>query len=215
MIYPHTDRIEIVALVPTTAERVLDVGCSSGGFGEALKRQRPLEVWGVEPNPISADVAKGLLDHVCEGFFDEACPVPDDYFDVVVFNDVLEHMADPRLAVKLGLRKLRQGGRMIASLPNLRHIDNLLHILVEGDFRYEDFGVRDRTHLRFFTRRSALRFFDDCGLNTMHVEGIKEQWYSKQLWRRVIFRLFWRQMEDTRFIQYAFVLCPRQGSPTG
>ncbi|HRD94860.1 MAG TPA: class I SAM-dependent methyltransferase [Rubrivivax sp.] len=208
MKYPHTDRSEIVRLVPKSAQRLLDVGCNSGAFGEALKRQRPLEIWGVEPNTSAAKTAETHLDRVLVGYFDGDCAVPDGYFDIVVFNDVLEHMVDPAAALTLGLKKLREGGQIIVSLPNLRHIDNLLHILVEADFRYEDLGVRDRTHLRFFTRRSALRFFDDCGLETLHVEGVKEQWYSPKLWRRLMFRLLWKHIEDTRFVQFAFVLRP-------
>lgn len=209
MSYPHTDRIEITRLVPAAAARILDVGCNSGAFGEALKRQRNLEVWGVEPNVGAAEIAKCLLDRVYVGYFDDDCTVPNGYFDIVVFNDVLEHMVDPAAAVELGIKKLRDGGRIIVSLPNLRHIDNLIHILVDADFRYEDLGIRDRTHLRFFTRLSAIRFFNECGLETMHVEGVKEQWYSTKLWRRAMFRLLWRHIEDTRFVQFAFVLRPR------
>jgi len=94
----------------------------------------------------------------------------------------------------------------------MRHVDNLMHILLERDFRYEDFGVRDRTHLRFFTRLSAVRFLEECDLEVVHVEGINERWYSPKLWRRLTYRVLWRHIEDTRFVQFAFVARPRAGT---
>ena len=204
--YHHTGRSEMARLVPDRVSRLLDVGCNTGAFGEGLKRSRSIEVWGIEPNAVAAARAQQLLDKVLIGPFNEQCAVPDSYFDAVAFNDVLEHMEDPAGAVRLATRKLREGGKIFVSLPNFRHIDNLLHIVVDADFEYLESGIRDRTHLRFFTRKSALRFFESCGVYVEHVQGINEQWYSTKLWRKLMYRFLRPHVDDTRFIQFAFVL---------
>lgn len=85
------------------------------------------------------------------------------------------------------------------------HIDNLLHILLERDFRYEPLGIRDRTHLRFFTRLSAVRMFEECGYEVVVRVGINESWYSPSLVRRIAYRLFRNYLNETKYIQFAFV----------
>jgi 2-polyprenyl-3-methyl-5-hydroxy-6-metoxy-1,4-benzoquinol methylase len=203
--YPDSQRPDMLKFVPITAETVLDVGCHMGGFGYAIKKRSGAEVWGIEPHPKTANVARQCLDHVINGIFSSDLPIPDSYFDVVTFTDVLEHMVDPWSALKLASQKLKPDGCVVVSLPNLRHIQNLLHIINEADFRYEDEGIRDRTHLRFFTKKSALRLFDESGLQVMRIEGINEDWWRPSILRRLAFRFFREKLEDTRFIQYAIV----------
>jgi 2-polyprenyl-3-methyl-5-hydroxy-6-metoxy-1,4-benzoquinol methylase len=203
--YADSRRPEMLGFVPVNAKTVLDVGCHMGAFGHAIKQISGAEVWGVEPNPDTAAIAKRSLDHVFNNFFSPDVPIPDNYFDVVTFNDVLEHIPDPWAALKLASKKLKKGGCVVVSIPNLRHIENLLHIFKDADFRYEKDGIRDQTHLRFFTKKSACRLFDDSGLKIARIEGINEDWWRPSLVRRLVFRLFRARLEDTRFIQYAIV----------
>jgi SAM-dependent methyltransferase len=206
--YPHTPRQEMLLLVPVDAERILDVGCNTGAFGEALKATRTIEVWGVEPNAAAAGQASERLDVVLAEPFSSSAAIPDDSFDAVVFNDVLEHIADPWTALRLAARKLRSRGCVIASIPNIRHVENLVHILRDKDFRYEPEGVRDRTHLRFFTRLSAVRLFEESGYRVTRIDGIHPRWWTPSLVRRLAFRLFRKQLEDTKYERYAFVAVP-------
>lgn len=208
-IYPHNARADILALVPADAQRLLDVGCNTGAFGEALKASRPVEVWGVEPNVEAAGRARSILDVVVADAFVESAPIPDDYFDVVTFNDSIEHMADPWAALELAGRKLRAGGRVIAAIPNFRHIDNLLHIMRDGDFRYEDTGIRDRTHLRFFTRSSGIRLFEESGYDVVSIHDLYKVWWTPSIVRRLAYRIFARRMEDTKYVRFAFVATKR------
>lgn len=208
--YVHTDRRMMQKFVPDSAERMLDVGCNTGGFGAALKASRALEVWGVEPNVGAAEYASTFLDHVVTDMFTQSTRVPDNYFDVVVFNDVLEHIVDPWEALQIASKKLRAGGCVVASLPNILHQDNLLHMLREKDFRYEPIGIRDRTHLRFFTRKSSIRLFEESGFRVSAVEGVNEDWWSPNLMRRLIYKIFGKQLEETKYIQYAIVAFPHK-----
>ncbi|OOG51171.1 class I SAM-dependent methyltransferase [Polaromonas sp. C04] len=206
--YPHNFRSEMHPFIPMAAERVLDIGCNTGAFGEGLKTRGKVEVWGVEPNEDAATKAAIVLDHVITDTFSATTAVPDDYFDVIVFNDVLEHLVDPWEALRTARPKLRTGGCVVASIPNLLHQENLLHLLRDRDFRYEDRGIRDRTHLRFFTRKSLHRLFEDSGFSVQNIVGINENWWSPSLVRRLTYILFDRQLKDTKYIQFAVVALP-------
>lgn len=203
--YQNLTRAEMRKYVPETAKRLLDVGCNSGGFGAGLKECRSIEIWGIEPNPIAANEAAKVLDHVITGIFDPSINIPEDFFDVVCFNDSLEHIADPWSALLLAKSKLRPGGTLAVSVPNMLNRWNLQHMLIDRDFRYERDGIRDRTHLRFFTLKSIQAMLEECGLQIVTAEGINEDWYSHSLLVRVLYRLLRNKLNETKFRQIAVV----------
>lgn len=207
--YDDSTRAELHRFVPTSARTLLDVGCHRGAFGQAMKQHGLQEVWGVEPDPENAAIASTRLDRVLVGHFGSV-DLPDSFFDVITFNDVLEHIPDPGAALRVAAGKLKPGGVLVASIPNLRHIDNLLHILRDKDFRYETQGVRDETHLRFYTQKSIPRLFELNGFTIRSLEGINEYWWSPSLARRLAFRFFPRYLADTRYIQFAVVAQPKR-----
>src|SRR5882672_773658 len=95
--YHGQARPEMVAFVPAGARRVLDVGCGEGLFGAEVKARRAAEVWGIELDPTAAAVAGKRLDRVLTGDVASAiAELPRGFFDCIVFNDVLEHLVDPR-----------------------------------------------------------------------------------------------------------------------
>lgn len=209
--YAHSTRREMADFVPTNASRVLDVGCHTGGFGEYIKSQRSIEIWGVEPDMETAVKAETFLDKVIKQPFDYDAEIPNQYFDIVIFNDVLEHLTDPWSALVLAKEKLRHNGQVIVSLPNMLHINNLLHIIRDKDFQYEPWGIRDKTHLRFFTQKSAHKMFVECGYEVTMSKGINENWWQPSLMRRLAFKLFPKLLEETKYIQFAFVANPNNG----
>ncbi|MBC7490375.1 MAG: class I SAM-dependent methyltransferase [Glaciimonas sp.] len=205
--YGDLDRAEMHRYIPKNATTILDVGCHTGEFGRSLKKIGISEVWGVEPNPVSASIAAVSLDRVIVGFF-SIDSVPENFFDVIFFNDVLEHIVDPAETLKIALNKLKSGGIVVASIPNIRHVDNLLHIFLDKDFKYEKNGIRDETHLRFFTKKSIPRLFEKSGFVVQILEGINEAWWTSALLRRLAFRLFPKYLEDTKYMQFAVVASP-------
>ena len=95
---------------------------------------------------------------------DQAAPRLQGTFDAIVYGDVLEHLNDP-LPILVGLNlALAVGGRVIVSVPNVAHLWVRLSLLL-GRWDYADRGILDRTHLRFFTRRSFAAFLRDAGLS--------------------------------------------------
>lgn len=205
-----TPRSELLRFIPPHAQRVLDVGCYAGAFGELLKRDRDVEVWGVEPDTAASACAAQKLDHVVASGFDAAADVPNEYFDVVTFNDSLEHFPEPDAPLLLAKQKLRPGGVIICVIPNMRHIDTMIHLVMKRDWQYEPSGVRDTTHLRFFTRKSMARLFEKLGFVLVRQEGVNSFWWRPERmvsWAIVRFLPFW--FGDMRYEQYVNVIKPR------
>ena|GEM_PF-3433965 len=161
----------ILEAVPPDARRVLDVGCGAGALGAVLK-ERGMEVVGVEVNPLAARKAMAVLDRVVvadveagELPFEEGC------FDCVVCGDVLEHLRDPWGTLERLAKHLRPGGLVVASLPNVCYV-RVVKGLLRGEWDYGEAGVLDGTHLRFFTRKSAVEMFEKAGLVVEKVQGV-------------------------------------------
>ena len=130
----------------------------------SLLRQRgATEVVGIEFDPAFAAIARGDYDEVVTGSVEEPLPWPPASFDTILCYDVLEHLYDP-WSVASGLRPLlRKGGRLHASVPNVRHRNVILPLAFRGTFRYEPEGLLDVTHLRFFARADAMRMLEGSG----------------------------------------------------
>jgi 2-polyprenyl-3-methyl-5-hydroxy-6-metoxy-1,4-benzoquinol methylase len=169
--YYRDDKARMVAYVPSAATSLLDVGCATGAFGHGLKAQRPeLEVWGVEPVEPVADEARRVLDHVVVGTFPEVLPQLDRTFDVVVFNDVLEHVADPWAALTATHPLLAPGGVAVASVPNVRNWRTIVDLVRHGRWEHQERGVHDVDHLRWFTRRTIVEAFEQSGWQVDRVD---------------------------------------------
>lgn len=156
--YAGSLRTDILPLIDRPYAHVLDVGCSAGNTGALLKERGLCDrVTGVEPFAATATLARLKLDHVIEKPIEAALDTLDDAsVDCILCLDVLEHLVDPWATVERLSTKLKTGGAFITSVPNVRHVQVLFNLLVRGRFRYTDSGILDRTHLRFFTRESAL-----------------------------------------------------------
>jgi len=208
--YGDSERVELDQFIPASAKKVLDVGCWQGGFGAALKRRRPeCVVWGIESDRESAAVAATRLDRVINGCFPEEM-VADEHFDLVVFLDVLEHLVDPWNALRQASSLLRPGGVVVASIPNVRHVSVTFPLLARGLWEYKDEGHLDRTHLRFFTRRSMEILFRSSGYEVERIEAIN----LRDGKTGAILRLGGRLAEEFRAGQYAVVARPKL-RPTG
>jgi SAM-dependent methyltransferase len=146
--------------------RVLDVGCGSGVHGAELHRLYGHRVVGVDLSASSIEKAKTRLAeaYVTDVTQPEAYPFRGhQQFDVILFSDMLEHLTDPLNVLVRHYRLLAPGGQLLISLPNVA-IWNVRLALLLGQFEYGDTGTLDRTHMRFFTRRSFRRFLSEASL---------------------------------------------------
>jgi SAM-dependent methyltransferase len=206
--YFEYERSEMLVMIPDHVRRVLDVGCGSGRFGRLVKEARGAEVWGVEPVPQACREAEKCLDRVFNAEFGESLGLPKKAFDAVVFNDVLEHIANPWAALEFAKQLLTEKGVVVASIPSIRHFPTLWRLVVRKEWRYQDAGTLDRTHLRFFTRSAIEELFLDTGYRICLIRGIRP-FHSMngdgRLWRyfKVLNLLTLGHISDMKFLQYA------------
>jgi 2-polyprenyl-3-methyl-5-hydroxy-6-metoxy-1,4-benzoquinol methylase len=200
--YFKCERGEMLHLVPESVRKALDVGCGTGAFGRLLKERKPVEVWGIELNGEVAEEAASHLDRVLVGSFPSSIELPVEYFDCIIFNDVLEHMIDPWAALGAAKRYLTKQGWVIASIPNIRYLPILYRLLVRGEWKYTPTGVLDKTHLRFFTKKSMIEMFNDAGYEILQIEGIYPypKWYITALEL-----LTWGFVKEAKYIDYAIL----------
>ena len=150
-----------------------------------------------------AIIAKEIVDKLfignCEKYIND---LPDNYFDAIYFNDVLEHLADPYSVLEDLKCKLAPNGVIISSIPNVRFFRTFSKVVFLKDWKYDDFGIMDKTHLRFFTNKSIKRMYEELGYEILIHEGINK---SRSL-KPILFNFltFFSQM-DIRVLQYATV----------
>lgn len=207
--FTHT-RPEVARLLPRACTHVLEVGCGEGRFSAHLPHRR--SYWGVEPSA-AADQARGVLDHVFRGTYDEVAEqLPDGHFDLLICNDVIEHMADPDAFLQSVRRKLAPGALVVGSVPNVRYLPHLAELLLQRDWRYRDAGILDRTHLRFFTAASLRRTLQQQGYEVQALVGLNSiialsplpgrlRWWSMLMLLQLATL---RGQGDSRYLQHGF-----------
>jgi 2-polyprenyl-3-methyl-5-hydroxy-6-metoxy-1,4-benzoquinol methylase len=205
--YYTNQRPEMLKYIPADTRVLLDVGCGEGTFSRALKT-KGVTVWGIEPVVSAAEIAKAHLDHVLQGSIEERMKdLPDHHFDCIIFNDVLEHLLDPEQVLTGMKQKLTANGCIVCSIPNVRNWRNIRKLLIDKDWKYEDSGTLDRTHLRFFTLKSLKRMFNDLGFEILKLDGINS---AKSPLFHVFNLLFLFTATDTKYLQFACLIKPKQ-----
>jgi 2-polyprenyl-3-methyl-5-hydroxy-6-metoxy-1,4-benzoquinol methylase len=196
----------MLELIPLETSVVLEVGCGEGAFAATLKRHRarsgsPVQVWGVELDAAAAAKASGVLDRVFQG--DVAAVLPDlpaGHFDCLVLNDMIEHVGDPWALLRSLRPLLKPDGFLVASIPNVRFFFNVVDLAVHGRWDYTDEGIRDRTHLRFFTRSSIATLLDESGFDLETMTGINR---TRSVKFKLVNLLTLGRWSDMQFLQFA------------
>ena len=107
-------------MIPTDIHKVLEIGCGKGNFKTHFPDS--IEYWGVEPNAEARAEAEQRFHKVLAGLYDDVeAELPEQYFDLIVCNDVIEHMPDHDAFLEQIKRKLAPGGRLLISIPNVRY----------------------------------------------------------------------------------------------
>ncbi|HYG61334.1 MAG TPA: class I SAM-dependent methyltransferase [Thermoanaerobaculia bacterium] len=162
-------RHDLLEMLPRQAAgglRLLELGAGSGATLRAAKAMGlasyTVGIDIVEPAAAS-DGGPAVDLFLCGNVETMELDLPRD-FDAVICADVLEHLVDPWRVVARLAGHLRSGGVFLSSIPNTRNHRLLSKIVLHGDFGYEDAGLFDRSHLRFFCRRNIREMFEGAGL---------------------------------------------------
>jgi 2-polyprenyl-3-methyl-5-hydroxy-6-metoxy-1,4-benzoquinol methylase len=163
--YFENERADVVAKLPRPLGGVLDVGCGAGGVGRSLRAAGVERIVGIEIHAPSAERARAILDEVHVGAVEQVLGqgLVQGPFDTFVLYDVLEHLVDPAAVLEALVPLAAPGARAHVSVPNARHWTLMRDLVLRGTFGYTDWGHRDRTHLRWFTRRDIAALVADAG----------------------------------------------------
>lgn len=154
-------------------QRVLDVGCSSGYFGEKLIAIKNDIVWGLELDRSDAAAArKRGYQKVFEGDLDafKWSQLDGLVFDAIIFADILEHIKDPLSCLISASKFLAKNGSIFCSIPNIANM-TVRTELMEGNFDYEATGLLDNTHIHFFTKKTVFNTLAAAGLQIVRLDG--------------------------------------------
>ncbi len=157
---------DLLALMPTTARRVVEVGCMHGALARAHRELNPaVHYTGIDIDADYAQVAQQACDVALSGDIERFdLPAFDKLFpsDCWVFGDCLEHLRDPWRIVRQIRQRIDADGCLVTCIPNAQHWSVQMR-LATGLFRYEDSGLLDRTHVRWFTRVTMIEMFQQEG----------------------------------------------------
>ncbi len=171
--YPDFANPELLAAIPLDARTVIDIGCSGGALGAAYLRLNPAaRVLGIDTDEAALAIARTRLTEVARCDI-QAEDLPFDLsggVDVLVYGDVLEHLADPWAVLARHVRHLNPGGAVVVCFPNVEHW-SIAYRLFAGRFDYDERGLLDRTHLRFFTPRTMRALLERAGLTPCDVRS--------------------------------------------
>jgi 2-polyprenyl-3-methyl-5-hydroxy-6-metoxy-1,4-benzoquinol methylase len=185
--YFDGSRPDIVSKLRTSSDAaILEIGCGAGGTGRAaLAAGKAGRYVGIELNQAAARLAQAHLSEVLVGNVESL-----DLgrfagaFDALIISEVLEHLIDPWQTVRRLSECLKPNGVVYASSPNVAHWQ-VLRELVAGRFQYEEAGVMDRTHVRWFTPGSYAEMFTAAGFAVEHLEPLTHAGWKARLLNRL------------------------------
>jgi len=194
---------------------LLDVGCATGYFGEYIKQTKNAKVYGIE---ISDDrfEAEKVLDGVYSFDLDVKEWPKRIYartYDYIFFGDILEHVKNPTEVLRKARKLLKSEGKVFISTPNIAHISTRLE-LINGNFEYENMGILDNTHLKYFTLSYLKRIVAEAGYNLNKVDYSTND-YPRAIQQRLLKKAgliptdnYWKMTEkkEARAFQYKLIL---------
>lgn len=201
--------------------RVLDVGCSTGNFGAALEELKGCSVIGIDINEqdiieARTKISEAYVLDITQPNVAEQLGL----FDAIIFADVIEHLVDPRAALRATHALLAEDGLVVYSIPHMGHMSVRLDLL-EGRFPYTELGLLDRTHLHFYDRLEVHDVFSSAGFRIVGerptVSSYPQQWIDERLAALGLTATptFYQQLQHTEadVYQYIGAAAPDQAGP--
>lgn len=172
--YSSDARSTLIDMIPADKGApitVLELGCALGSTLNRIKFLWPkADVHGVEYDEAAARIA-GSVSNVIQGDVENMqIPYTERQFDFIICADVLEHLRNPEATIRRFIPYLKTDGYFLISLPNVRYYAVSMMLMQYGRFDYADSGILDRTHIKFFTKDTAIEMLQNCGLEVVSLE---------------------------------------------
>lgn len=198
--YFQSRRVEMLEFVPITANKIVEFGCGAGMFSEQIKERQNACVYGVDIMSEPLILARQKLDQVFQRDIENGLDfLRGEKFDCAIFIDVLEHLKSPWKVLSDLRNYLVEGGVVVASIPNVRHYEVIKSLILRKRFEYQDEGVMDRTHLRFFAKDDIIDLFQDCSYKVTKITGVQGGFPWKF---GLLNKLFFDALSDMQFKQF-------------
>lgn len=198
---PFHTHMKLLNLVKN-GSNVLEIGCSTGYFSEKLV-QKNCRVWAVEIDKEAALIAqqrKNVKVLNCDVRQITDYMSTNKKFDVILLADILEHLEDP-LGVLIQLKKyLSRDGKILISLPNIANFAIRFKLFFEGEFTYQDYGILDRTHLRFFSKATSENLIHQARLK-ISSSDVVAGFEASTLYAKTLGRITFR-IKPLRYLEY-------------
>lgn len=158
-IIPNENLLDFIKADEQEPINVLEIGCDIGANLLEVKNRYPnARLYGVEIVSQAAEIASCVADVRVANIEEDEITFPGVAFDYIICGDVLEHLRDPEGMIRRCRSLLKEGGGIVASIPNIMHY-SVMRQLLDGNFSYRDAGLLDRTHIHFFTYKEIIRMF--------------------------------------------------------
>jgi len=198
--YFSNTRKEIIELINRYNCNILELGCGTGNTLIELKK------CGKAKYVAGIDILDVGQSEKLDKFFpvdieNEEIYIPDNFFDIIICADVLEHLKNPWAVLGKLKKYLKTDGFIIASLPNIREFKTLYNIVIRGDFKYENAGVLDKTHLRFFCKKNIICLFSLTGYEIISISPN----FSASSKRKLLNKFFMGIFEEFLVEQYIVI----------
>lgn len=156
----------------TKSLNILEIGCGTGAtLLEIKSRYKNSNVYGIELNENVCEITKNNCDLIIGNIENIDLPYKNDFFDYIIFGDVIEHLNNPWEVLDRIKKYLKKDGFLIASIPNIMHV-SIVKELIKGNFTYTSSGILDKTHLRFFTLKEIQRLFESNNYSIKSIQAV-------------------------------------------
>ncbi len=184
--YGDNPRTELIDLIKEAPEQILEIGCGSGATGMSIKQKFPDVMYvGLDTDKEATEIARPRLDRVITSDIEkvhlDSFGLKRGSFDLIICADILEHLYDPWKTLFSLRDYLTSDGKILASIPNVQYINHIINFL-HGNWKYEDNGLLDVTHIRFFTLNEIAKMFAGTGYNISHCSGVTNPKLNSDKW---------------------------------
>lgn len=199
-------RKDLISMIEDKKDlKVLEVGA---GFGETLFY---LKQKGIATEAIGLDIFEDVekrnqykkIDNFIFGNIEELdLPQYNGYFDVILLADVLEHLIEPAVVLEKLKNYLKPDGEILVSMPNIRHYTAFVKIFIKGNFDYDESGLFDYTHRRFFCKKN-IRELIESNFKVKR-EASSLEFYKGKSGAKIFNKLTFGLFEEFLSVQYLY-----------